>query len=128
MLTIMFFELRQKFRSISTYVYFLMFFALAMLWMAAAGGAFAGATISFGGKTHINAPSSVSQTITFLVYLGIVIVAAMMGRAIQQDTEHNIWHFFYTSPINKFQYLAGRFLGAFSHCYSSSPVSDLVHG
>jgi len=113
MLTIMFFELRQKFRSISTYVYFLMFFALAMLWMAAAGGAFAGATISFGGKTHINAPSSVSQTITFLGYLGIVIVAAMMGRAIQQDTEHNIWHFFYTSPINKFQYLAGRFLGAF---------------
>ena len=113
MISIMSFELRQKLHSISTYVYFLMFFVLAMLWMAAAGGAFAGASVSFGGKTHINAPTSVSQTITFLGYFGTVIVAAMMGRAIQQDTEHNIWHFFYTSPINKVQYLAGRFFGAF---------------
>ena len=113
MRSIMLFELRQKFRSVSTYVYFLMFFSLAMLWMAAAGGAFSGAVISFGGKTHINAPTSVSQTITFLGYFGVVIVAAMMGRAIQQDTENNIWHFFYTSPINKVQYLGGRFLGAF---------------
>ena len=112
MLAIMSFELRQKFRSISTYVYFLMFFSLAMLWMAAAGGVFPGATVSFGGKTYINAPSSVSQTITFLGFFGTVIVAAMMGRAIQQDTESNIWHFFYTSPINKFEYLSGRFLGA----------------
>ncbi|MFZ4529474.1 MAG: M1 family aminopeptidase [Undibacterium curvum] len=112
MFTILQFELRQKFRSISTYIYFLMFFALAMLWVAASGGAFSGATISFGGKTYINAPSSVSQTITFLGYLGTVIVAAMMGRAIQQDTEHNIWHFFYTLPLHRFSYLAGRYLAA----------------
>ncbi|MBI3283654.1 MAG: hypothetical protein HYZ65_02205 [Burkholderiales bacterium] len=113
MLAILSFELRQKFRSLSTYVYFLMFFSLAMLWMAAAGGAFSGAVIDFGGKVHINAPVAVSQTIAFLGYLGVVIVAAMMGRAVQQDVEHNIWHFFYSAPLTKLQYLGGRFLGAF---------------
>ena len=112
MLPIILFELRQKSRSISTYVYFLMFFSLAMLWIAAAGGVFDGAVIDFGGKVHINSPVAISQTVTFLGYFGIVIVAAMMGRAIQQDTEHNIWHFFYSSPISKFQYLGGRFFGA----------------
>ncbi|GGC91559.1 ABC transporter permease/M1 family aminopeptidase [Undibacterium terreum] len=113
MFAILQFELRQRFTSISTYVYFLMFFALAMLWMAAAGGAFSGAVVSFGGKVSINAPVSVSQTITFLGYMGIVIVAAMMGRGVQQDAEHNIWHFFYTAPLKKYQYLGGRFLGAY---------------
>lgn len=112
MLAILSFELRQKFRSLSTYVYFLMFFSLAVLWMAAAGGAFSGAVIDFGGKVHINAPVAVSQTIAFLGYLGTVIVAAMMGRAIQQDVEHNTWHFFYSAPLSKLQYLGGRFLGA----------------
>ena len=112
MLPIILFELRQKSRSISTYVYFLMFFSLAMLWIAAAGGVFDGAVIDFGGKVHINSPVAISQTVTFLGYFGVVIVAAMMGRAIQQDTEHNIWHFFYSSPISKFQYLGGRYVGA----------------
>ncbi|MFZ6672598.1 ABC transporter permease/M1 family aminopeptidase [Undibacterium sp. Xuan67W] len=112
MLSIILFELRQKSRSISTYIYFLMFFSLAMLWIAAAGGVFDGAVIDFGGKVHINSPMAISQTVTFLGYLGVVIVAAMMGRAIQQDTEHNIWHFFYSAPLSKLQYLGGRYMGA----------------
>lgn len=112
MLAILLFELRQKSRSLSTYVYFLVFFCLAMLWMAAAGGVFPGVSIGFGGKVNVNAPVAVFQSITFLGYLGISTVAALMGQATHQDIEHHVWHFFYSAPISKFQYLAGRFSGA----------------
>jgi len=112
MLAILKFELRQKARSMSSYIYFLVFFSLALLWMAAAGGLFTGASIGFGGKVNINAPVAVFQSITFLGYLGISTVAALMGQATHQDIEHHTWHFFYSAPISKFQYLVGRFSGA----------------
>lgn len=96
----------------SSYIYFLVFFSLALLWMAAAGGLFTGASIGFGGKVNINAPVAVFQSITFLGYLGISTVAALMGQATHQDIEHHTWHFFYSAPISKFQYLVGRFSGA----------------
>lgn len=107
------FELRQRFKMLSTHVYFLMFFALSMLWIAAAGGAFPGAVISFGDKVFVNSPFALSQTISTLGFLGIVVVAAMMGRAVQQDFEYRIQDFFFTAPIKKHQYLLGRFLGSY---------------
>ncbi|MBI3230581.1 MAG: hypothetical protein HYZ45_10490, partial [Burkholderiales bacterium] len=107
------FELRQRLKMPSTHIYFAMFFSLAMLWIAAAGGAFQGAVISFGDKVFINSPFAVSQTISVLGYLGVVIVAAVMGRAVQQDFEYRIQDFFFAAPINKRQYLLGRFFGAY---------------
>ncbi|MFZ6871043.1 M1 family aminopeptidase [Undibacterium sp. Di27W] len=112
MLAILLFELRQKSRSLSSYVYFLVFFSLALLWMAIAGGTIPNASIGFGGKVHINSPVAIFQSITILGYLGIATLAALMGQATYRDIEHQTWHFFYSAPITKFQYLAGRFLGA----------------
>ncbi|MGZ5202430.1 MAG: hypothetical protein ACXWC4_21935, partial [Telluria sp.] len=56
------FEARQRLKLLSTWVYFVMFLALAMLWMAAAGGAFKEVTISFGGRVLINSPRSIALT------------------------------------------------------------------
>lgn len=113
MLAIAWFEFRNKLRRLSTYVYFVVFAALAALWMAAAGGAFASANVVFGSeKVYINAPYALAQTVTVLGMLGMVTVAAFMGRAIQQDFEYQTFHFFFTSPITKRAYFAGRYLGA----------------
>jgi ABC-type transport system involved in multi-copper enzyme maturation permease subunit len=107
------FEFRTKLRRISTYVYMLVFTALAALWMAAAAGAFASASIVFSSdKVFVNAPYALAQTVTVLGLFGVVIIAAFMGRAVQQDFEHGSFHFFFTSPISKAQYLLGRYLGA----------------
>jgi ABC-2 type transport system permease protein len=107
------FEFRTKLKRVSTYVYFAVFMALAALWMAAAGGAFQSASIIFSSdKVFVNAPYALAQTITVLGLLGVVVVAAFMGRAVQQDFEHQAFHFFFTSPITKAQYLFGRYLGA----------------
>ena len=60
LVTIAAFEFRTRLKRISTWVYFAIFFALAMLWIAAAGGAVPGAIVSFGsGKVWINSPYAV---------------------------------------------------------------------
>jgi ABC-type transport system involved in multi-copper enzyme maturation permease subunit len=113
MLAIARFEARQRLRLLSTWVYFGLFLALAMLWMAAAGGAFKDATVSFGGRVLINAPRSIALTAAFLGCLGVIVMAALMGRSVQHDFEHEMHHFFFSAPIRKADYVFGRFLGAF---------------
>ncbi len=106
------FELRQRMRLLSTHVYFLIFLSLTMLWIAAAGGMLNGATVSFGSKVWLNSAYVLGQTISFLGCFGCIIVAAMMGRAVQQDFEYRIHDFFFSAPINKYAYLGGRYLAA----------------
>jgi ABC-2 type transport system permease protein len=113
MLAIALFEARQRLKLLSTWVYFCMFLALAMLWMAAAGGVFKEANVSFGGKVFINAPRSIELTVALLGCLGVIVVAAMMGRSVQQDFEYDMHHFFFSAPIGKHDYVFGRFLGAY---------------
>ncbi|MFP5391990.1 MAG: ABC-2 transporter permease, partial [Gammaproteobacteria bacterium] len=105
-------EARARLKLLSTWVYFAMFLALAMLWMAAAGGVFKDAQVTFGGKVFINAPRSIALTVAFLGCLGVIVMAAMMGRSVQQDFEHDMHPFFFSAPIKKHDYVFGRFLGA----------------
>ena len=107
------FEFRTRVSRLSTWVYFLVFFAIAMLWIAAAGGLFKEANISFGsGKVFVNSPFALAQTVSLLGMFGVIVMAAVMGRAVQQDAEYRSHHFFFTSPISKLDYLGGRFIGA----------------
>ncbi|MES2076090.1 MAG: M1 family aminopeptidase [Pseudomonadota bacterium] len=114
MLAIALFEARQRLKLLSTWVYFAMFVALAMLWMAAAGGVFKGASVTFGGRVLLDAPRSLMLTVSFLGSLGVIVIAAMMGRSVQQDFEYDMHHFFFSAPIRKRQYIFGRFLGAYA--------------
>ncbi|HEY1149831.1 MAG TPA: M1 family aminopeptidase [Pseudoduganella sp.] len=106
------FEARQRLKLLSTWVYFSMFTLLAVLWMAAAGGVFKEAIVTFGGRVFINAPRSIMFTASFLGCLGVIVIAAMMGRSVQQDFEYETHHFFFSAPIRKYQYMFGRFVGA----------------
>ncbi|TFW31261.1 ABC transporter permease/M1 family aminopeptidase [Duganella callida] len=112
MLAIALFEARQRLKLLSTWVYFAGFLALTMLWMAAAGGYFKGASVSFGSQL-IDSPRSLMFTTSFLGSLGVIVIAAMMGRSVQQDFEYDMQHFFFSAPISKFQYMFGRFIGAY---------------
>jgi ABC-type transport system involved in multi-copper enzyme maturation permease subunit len=107
------FEVATRMRRLSTWVYFLVFGALAMLWTAAAGGAFANAAVVFdSSKVWINSPYAIQQTIAFLGLAALTVIAAIAGRAVQQDFEYRTESFFFTAPITKWQYLGGRFAGA----------------
>jgi ABC-2 type transport system permease protein len=107
------FESASRLKRISTHVYFIVFATLAALWMAAAGGVFQNANVSFGTeKVFINSPFALAQTVAIMGFLGVVVIAAVMGRSVQQDFEYQSFHFFFTSPIRKSDYFFGRFLGA----------------
>jgi len=107
------FEVSTRLRRISTWVYFVVFAAIAMMWVGAAGGIIPNAIVSFGSsKVWINSPYAVSQTVSYLGMVAMTVVAALMGRAVQQDFEYRTDHFFFSSPIRKWQYLGGRFAGA----------------
>jgi ABC-type transport system involved in multi-copper enzyme maturation permease subunit len=112
-LTIARFEIATRLKRVSTWVYFAVFFALAMLWTAAAGGVLPHAVISFGsGKVWVNSPYAIAQTVSYLGMFGLTVIAAIMGRAVQQDFEYRVEHFFFSAPIQKWEYLSGRFAGA----------------
>ncbi|MFA9217743.1 MAG: hypothetical protein ACEQSK_11640, partial [Sphingomonadaceae bacterium] len=112
MFAIAMFEARQRLKLLSTWVYFLGFLILSLLWMAAAGGVFKGVTITFG-NVLINSPRSLMFTTSILGSFGVVVIAAMMGRSVQQDFEYDMHHFFFSAPIRKHQYMFGRLLGAY---------------
>jgi ABC-2 type transport system permease protein len=52
--------------------------------------------------------------VAFLGCLGVIVMAAMMGRSVQQDFEYDMHHFFFSAPIKKYEYVFGRFLGAYA--------------
>src|SRR6516162_11262704 len=108
------FEFQQRLRRLSTCVYFVVFFALGLLFTLMSGGAFATATVDFGtgGKVLVNSPYALNSIITYICFFGIVITAAIAGQATYQDIGNNSSVFFYTAPITKLDYLGGRFLGS----------------
>jgi ABC-type transport system involved in multi-copper enzyme maturation permease subunit len=116
MLSIFLFDFEQRLRRISTWVYFVVFFALGLMFTLMSGGAFANASVDFGtgGKVLINSPYALNSVITFISFFGIVITAAIAGQATYQDIDSNSSVFFYTAPIRKIDYLGGRFLAAFT--------------
>ena len=109
------FELDQRLRRLSTYIYFLVFFALGCLFALMSGGAIGGTSIEFGtgGKVLVNSPYALNVIITYLSFYGLIITAAIAGQATYQDIDSNSAVFFYTAPITKLDYLGGRFLAAF---------------
>ena len=114
LLTIARFELRGRFGQVSTWVCFFAFVALTMLWTAAAGGVFKDTIVAFGSRVLINGPRQVALTVAFLGCPAAIVIAAIMGRAVQQDFEHGMHHFFFSAPIPKHAYVLGRFLGAYA--------------
>jgi len=116
LINIFFFELQQRLRRISTYVYFVVFAVLGCLFTLLSGGAFAGGSVEFGtgGKVLVDSPYALNSIITSICFFGIVITAAIAGQATYQDIDSNSTPFFYTAPITKLDYLGGRYLAAFA--------------
>lgn len=108
------FELKIRYRSISSYVYFLMFFVLGLVMALAAGGSFPGVTVSFGtsSKVLINAPLTIGMFIGLLTAFNLFIIAPVFGQAICKDFINNFDQIIFTTPLNIRNFLLGRFLGA----------------
>ncbi|GAB4236653.1 MAG: M1 family aminopeptidase [Ekhidna sp.] len=103
------FELEYRKKRPATYIYFAILFLMAFLAMSTDA-------IQIGGGAGLvkeNAPTTIASMMTILTAFMMMITSAIMGVAVLRDFEHNTESMLFTSPITKFDYLAGRFLGSF---------------
>ncbi|GAB5518998.1 MAG: M1 family aminopeptidase [Rhodothermales bacterium] len=109
------YELKYRFKKVSTHLYFLILAALGFFMTLAVGGAFESfnAAISGSGSAlKVNSPFAVFQLISALSLIGVLITASFMGQATYRDYAAKIDPLLFTAPITKAAYLGGRFIGA----------------
>jgi len=106
-------EIRLYLSRISTWVYFVIFFAMAFFFMLAAAGAWPDINFALGsgGKVLANAPFALASIIPVLSLFGVSITAALAGNSLYKDYETHADPLFYTTPVSKAAFLGGRFAG-----------------
>lgn len=108
------FELRYALRKPSTYVFFVLYFAIYLLISLAASGVLPMG--SSDSNTYLNsALANASFYLAFnqgiMALIHNMIIIAVMATAIQRDFEYNSHALFFTKPITKPAYFFGRFTG-----------------
>ncbi|MGI4828142.1 MAG: ABC transporter permease/M1 family aminopeptidase [Janthinobacterium lividum] len=105
------FELKFRLKSVSTYVYFAMWFLLSFLAIAAEDFINTG-----NGKQLLNGPYSTTTLYSFFSFFGILVLAGIFGPAVLRDFQRDTYQLIFTKPITKVAYLGGRWLGSFLTC------------
>lgn len=103
------FELRFRRKSISTYVYFFVWFAFCFLCVASESF---GPIGNSNGKILLNGPYANTFNSIGVALFGIIIVAAIFGTSILRDFQRDTYQLLFTKPISKFAYLGGRWAGS----------------
>ena len=104
------FELKFRFKSISTYVYFAIWLVFNFLNVASENFG----PISFNnGRIMLNGPYANIFNDIGAGLFGIIIIAAIFGTAILRDFQRDTVQIIFTKPISKFAYLGGRWAGSF---------------
>jgi ABC-2 type transport system permease protein len=113
LLTVARFELGQRLRRLSTWIYFTLFLALGYLFFIVAAGAFTSVTVGMatGGKVMVNSPHTLAGLVSTVSYFALLVTAALAGQAVHQDFQHRTYPLLFTTPMSRASYLGGRFLG-----------------
>ena len=109
------FEIKYRLNRPATYLYFIIFALIGLLYGAIMGGAFGSEVailITGGGKNNANSPYNIAVITGALSQISIFVVAAFMGVPVYRDFEHKTYALFFTKPISKWSYLGGRFCGS----------------
>lgn len=104
------FELKFRLKSVSTYVYFLLWFTFNFLNVASEGF---GPIGSSNGKVLLNGPYANIYNDTGVAFFGVIVMAAIFGTSILRDFQRDTIQILFTKPISKFAYLGGRWAGSF---------------
>ncbi len=104
---IFFFELKYQLKRPLVYIFFAVFFIFSFL-IAALENVILAAAL---GTIHRNAPYIIMTILLTSSIYGIFIVPAFVTKAIIRDFEWETYPVFFSTPISKFDYLAGRFCG-----------------
>jgi ABC-2 type transport system permease protein len=104
------FELKFRFKSLSTYIYFAVWFAFSFLDIASENF---GPIGNSNGKVLLNGPFANIYNDIGISFFGIIVIAAIFGTSILRDFQRDTIQILFTKPISKFAYLGGRWAGSF---------------
>jgi ABC-2 type transport system permease protein len=104
------FELKFRFKSVSTYVYFLVWLTFNFLSIASESFGPIGAS---NGKILLNGPWANIYNDIGVSFFGVIVIAAIFGTSILRDFQRDTIQILFTKPISKFAYLGGRWAGSF---------------
>ena len=102
------FELKLRAKSLSTYVYFALWFFLSFLCIAAEDFLNTG-----NDKVFLNGPFATTVIYIIFSFFGCIVIAALFGTSILRDFQRDTYQIIFTKPITKFAYLGGRWAGSF---------------
>ncbi len=102
------FEIQYRLKRPETYIFFLFIFLFAL----------GGVEFIFEGKSlglvKKNAPIVVAKTMAAITGILMMIVSLVMGTAVLRDFKFDFQALMFVNPINKKDYLLGKFLGSFT--------------
>jgi hypothetical protein len=101
------FEIRNRLRRISTYVYFMIWFLLTFFSVSATNFGPVGA-----GAVLLNGPYALAVFLVQFTTFGTLVISALFGTSILRDFQQNTYPLIFTKPISKFDYLGGRWAGS----------------
>src|ERR1700722_18988334 len=104
------FELKFRFKSISTYIYFLLWFTFGFLTIASESF---GPVGNSNGKVLLNGPYANIYNDIGIAFFGLIVIAAIFGTSILRDFQRDTIQILFTKPVSKFAYLGGRWAGSF---------------
>ena len=78
------FELKFRFKSLSTYIYFALWFAFSFLTIASEGF---GPVGNSNGKVLLNGPYAITTNDQAACLFGIIVIAAIFGTSILRDLD-----------------------------------------
>ncbi|MBI3437776.1 MAG: aminopeptidase, partial [Proteobacteria bacterium] len=103
------FELRYQLKSPVLWITFVLFFLLTFLATTNDN-----VQIGAGGNGHINSPFAIVSTIGVMAILAQFVVVAFVANVVIRDWETGFGQILHATRVNKFDYLFGRFTGAFA--------------
>ncbi len=103
------FELKLRFKSPSTYVYFFMWAAFAFLCVASENF---GPVSSQSGKVMLNGPWAMGYNMFGACMFGMIVMAAIFGTSILRDFQRDTFQLLFTKPVSRLSYLGGRWSGS----------------
>jgi ABC-2 type transport system permease protein len=105
------FELKFRFKSLSTYIYFAVWFTFSFLDIASENF---GPIGNSNGKVLLNGPYANTYNDIGMSFFGIIVIAAIFGTSILRDFQRDTIQILFTKPISKVSYLGGRWAGSFA--------------
>ncbi len=104
------FELKFRAKSLSTYIYFLLWFTFEFLCIASESF---GPIGNANGKILLNGPYANTYNYIGASFFGVIVIAAIFGTSILRDFQRDTVQILFTKPISKLAYLGGRWAGSF---------------